>query len=415
MRVLIIGNFYAPEETGIAPYTTGLAEHLVAKGHDVAVVTCLPSYPQWRVYPEYRGVLFRKRELRGGVDVRRVRGYIPRRQSALRRGLYECSFLVGGLSALTGRRPDVVLGVVPALGSGVLARIAARCFRCPYALVFQDLTGPAASQSGVAGGGRAAGPISTAEGWAARGAHAIGVIAEGFRPYLVSLGVAPDRIHRIRNWTHVDDPTLDRTTVRWRLGLPQDAVVCLHAGNMGYKQGLTNVIECARQAADDPRFLFVLMGDGSQRPHLVDLAQRNRLRNLRFLPIQPPELFSSVLAAADVLLVNQRASVTNMSLPGKLTSYFASGRPIVAAVSPNSETATELRDTGAGVLVPPEQADRLLQEIRDIVADPARQERLGAAGARYARTALRAEQALARLQALVEAIAAPTTDRRLPV
>jgi colanic acid biosynthesis glycosyl transferase WcaI len=411
MRVLMIGISYAPEETGIAPYTTGLAEHLARGGHQVTVLSGVPSYPQWQVYPEYRGVL-RRRERSGGVDVRRVRNYVPRTQSILQRGLYEASFLLGGLTQLALPRPDAILGVVPALSGGLLARLAARRHGAPYGLVFQDLTGPAATQSGVAGGGRASAAISAAEGWAARGAAAVGVIAEGFRPYLESLGVEPDRIHRVRNWIHVEEPKLDRAAVRRRLDLPQEAVICLHAGNMGHKQGLANVVECARMAAGvDPRLLFVLMGNGSQRPLLVDLAQRHRLRNLRFLPIQPADLFSDVLAAADVLLVNQRGSVTNMSLPGKLTSYFVSGRPVVAAVSPDSETAAELAGSGTGVLVAPDQPGLLLETVRKLAADPDLQDRLGSAGRRYARTTLSAEQALAGLEALVEAIAAELADR----
>jgi colanic acid biosynthesis glycosyl transferase WcaI len=415
MRLLVVGSSYAPEETGIAPYTTGLAEHMVGRGHDVTVITGMPSYPQWRVYPEYRGLL-RKRERCGDVEIRRVRGYVPRSQSTLRRGLFEASFLLGGLTQLAMPRPDVVLGVVPALGGGVLARLAARRFSRRYGLVFQDLTAPAAAQSGIAGGGRAVRPISLAEAWTARGAAAVGIIAEGFRPYLESLGVDPGRIHRVRNWTHVEEPSLDRATIRKRLDLPQDAVVCLHAGNMGYKQGLGNVVECARLAVEgDPRLLFVLVGDGSQRPLLVELAQRYRLRNLRFLPIQPAEQFSSVLAAADMLLVNQRAAVTNMSLPGKLTSYFASGRPVVAAVSPQSETAREILDTGTGVLVPPDRPDLLLKALCDLAGDRARHEHFGTAGRRYARTTLSVEQALAGLEALVEAAAVPRVNReRLP-
>jgi colanic acid biosynthesis glycosyl transferase WcaI len=404
MRLLIAGVNYAPEETGIAPYTTGLAEHLVQRNHQVTVITGVPSYPQWRVDPEYRRVL-RTQELCGGVDVRRVRNYVPRRQSTLRRGLYEVSFLFGGMSILGLPKPDAVLGVVPSLSGGLLARLAAKRLGCPYGLIFQDLTGPAASQTGVATS-RAAGLIRDAEAWIARGATALAIIADGFRPYLESLGVAPERIHRVRNWLHVEEPTEDRFTIRRRLDLPVNAVICLHAGNMGYKQGLMNVIECARLAAEtDPRLLFVLMGDGNQRQQLVALARRHRLRNLRFLSIQPAEQFSSVLAAADILLVNQKASVTNMSLPGKLTSYFASGRPIVAAVSPDSETARELVDTGSGVLVPPDQPGLLLETIRKLEADPDRQEVLGAAGSRYASNALRSDRALAHLEAVVHAVA----------
>jgi len=411
VKTLIVGSSYAPEEIGIAPYTSAFAEHLAARGHEVTVVTGMPSYPQWRIHPPYRGRWY-TRELRGGVQVRRVRGYVSQRQSLLRRGLHEGSFLLGGLSALAAPRPDVVVGVVPALGGGIVARVVARQFRVPYVLIFQDLTAPAACQSGVDDGRRAAGLVAAAEGWAARGAAAVGVIAEGFRPYLESLGVDPGRIRRVRNWTHIDDPMLDRATVRRRLDLPQDGMICLHAGNMGLKQGLANVVECARLALQaDPALLFVLMGDGSQRPELVDLARRYRLSNLRFLPIQPVQIFSSVLAAADLLLVNQRASVTNMSLPGKLTSYFAAGRPVVASVSPLSETAREIRDTGTGVLVPPDRPDLLLEAVRDLASDRAMQELLGDAGRRHARTALRADQALAGLEALVEAVAVPWFDR----
>jgi glycosyltransferase involved in cell wall biosynthesis len=411
MKILITGINYAPEATGIAPYTAGLAEHLSDRGHRVTVVTGLPSYPQWRVHDGYRGRIA-GRETIAGVDVRRRWHYVPREQSAARRAIYEASFLASGLSALTLPRPDAVVGIVPSLGGGLLARLAGARFAVPYGLVFQDLMGPAAAQSGVAGGGRAARAIRAAEAFAARHAEAVGVIAEGFRPYVEALGVAPRRIRRVRNWTHVPEPTVDRAAVRARLGIESGAVVCLHAGNMGYKQGLANVVECARLARDEPDLRFVLMGDGSQRPFLEGIAVRHRLGNLRFLPIQPAELFPSVLAAADVLLVNQRAEVTDMSLPGKLTSYFLAGRPVLAAVSPTSETAREVAASGAGLLVRPDDPAALLAAVRGLAADPTRRERLGAAGCAYARAALTADQALAGLEALVELIAARASTAR---
>jgi glycosyltransferase involved in cell wall biosynthesis len=401
MRLIITGISYSPEATGIAPYTTGLAEHLAARGDQVSVITGVPSYPQWRVYPEYRSMRW-ARELRSGVEVRRVRNYVPRRQSTLRRGLYEVSFLVGGMAMLGMPAPDAVIGVVPSLSGGVLARAAARHLGCPYGLIFQDLVGPAASQSG-AGAGRVGGLIGAAEAWVARGAAALGIIAEGFRPYLESLGVASDRVHRVRNWLHVDQPTQDATAVRHRLGLSQEALICLHAGNMGLKQGLDNIVECARLAASaDPRLVFVLAGDGSQRPQLVSLARRYELRTLRFLPVQPVEAFSSLLAAADILLLNQRASVTSMSLPSKLTSYMAAGRPIVAAVQADSEAAHEVQTARAGVICPPENPAAMLQAVRELADDPLLRTQLGSSGVSYCRQQLTAQQLLPQWTSFVE-------------
>jgi colanic acid biosynthesis glycosyl transferase WcaI len=413
MRIVIVGSFYEPEKTGIAPYTTGLARYLAWQGHRVTIITGMPSYPEWRIHPEYRGRL-RLRESLGGVEIRRTRNYVPRRQTAVHRGLHEASLLLGTLHIIGLPQPDAILGVVPALSAGIVARTVARRTGAPYGLLFQDLTGEGALQSGI-GGRRTATAISSIEGWAAREAKVIGVIAEGFRPYLESLGVESQRIRRIRNWVHIDEPTHDRNSIRDRLNIPRDAFVCLHAGNMGFKQGLENIIESARLAERvHPHILFLLMGDGNQRSRLLNLSNRYRLQNLRFLPIQPKEVFSSTLAAADVLLLNQRQAVTNMALPGKLTSYFAAARPIIAAVSPDSETAIEVRRSGGGVLVPPDQPARLVDAVLGLISDPGRQKGLGDAGRHYATTELTADPALARMEGLVQTIADRCANQEIP-
>ena len=413
MRILLLGINYSPEETGIAPYTAGLAEHLASRGHAVVVVTGLPSYPQWGVYDGYQRLLW-KREALHGVDVRRRWHYVPSSQSSLQRALYEGTFLLSGLSSLALPRPDAVLGVIPSLSGGLLARLAAWRFGVPYGLIFQDLMGRAAAQSGIGGAGRVVGLVRAAEASAARNATAIGIIAEGFRPYIESLDVSPHRIHRVRNWTHVEAPTMERAVVRQRLGLPQDDVVCLHAGNMGYKQALENLVECARlAAASDRRLLFVLMGDGNQRPNLERLVSAYQLPNLRFLPLQPKDLFPNVLAAADLLLVNQRGQVSDMSLPGKLTAYFVAARPIIAAVAADSETALEVAASRAGVVVEPDSPEGLLQGIQGLLAEPAKCERLGEAGRRYAAENLSAPAVLSHYEAFVQSLLgeAPKEER----
>ncbi len=368
-RILIASLNYAPEETGIAPYSTRVAEHLASRGYRVTVLAGMPHYPAWRVAPEYAG---RRAvvETRNGVEVRRRAHYVPSKQSALKRGLYELTSLHMAVDAMRLPRPDAVIGVVPSLSGGLVARAAATRFHVPYGLIFQDLVGQAAEQSGVAGGGRVTGVVRAAEGWSARGASAIGVIAEGFRPYLESLGVDAARIRRTRNWTHVATSTIDRATMRSELGWPDDRAVCLHAGNMGYKQGLENVIEAARlgqQAA--PSMLFVLMGDGNQREMLERLAARYALTNLRFLPLQDAERFPSILAAADMLLINQRGSVNDMSLPSKLTCYFASATPVVAAAAMHSETAREISNSSGRLMVPPDDPQALLDALVRVAGD----------------------------------------------
>jgi colanic acid biosynthesis glycosyl transferase WcaI len=178
VRVALFGINYSPEETGIAPYTTGLAEHLVSLGHEVRVVAGMPHYPAWTVESEYRNSLWRRERI-NGVEVHRRRHFVSRKQSALRRGLYEATFLLTGATGLRMSRPDAIIGVVPSLSGGMLARVASRLLGAPYGILFQDLMGRAAAESGVDGGRRVASTVRVAERWAVSKASAVGVVSNG--------------------------------------------------------------------------------------------------------------------------------------------------------------------------------------------------------------------------------------------
>ena len=310
-NVLIIGINYRPETTGTAPYTSALAEHLAASGHRTTVITGFTHYPAWRLEAgEHR---IRAAEWRDGVRVLRRRHYVPRSQSAIRRAVYEGTFLVHGALSRP-ERPDVVFGVIPSLSGGILAQFFAARARAPYGLIFQDLMAPAARQSGIEGGGGVAGAAAALERWSAARARTVAIASESFRPYLRDLGVADERIVALPNWTHLRAPSGDRATTRDRLGWPADSTVVLHAGNMGLKQGLEQVVESARRADERAApVLFVLMGDGSQRAALE--AQAAGIRRLRFVPFQPEEDLPDILAAADVLLVSERPTVDRHVAP----------------------------------------------------------------------------------------------------
>ncbi|MFI9626119.1 glycosyltransferase [Streptomyces sp. NPDC052042] len=399
--LLVVSTNYAPEETGIGPYAAQLAEHWAASGAETHVLTGMPHYPAWRTEEGYRGV-WRVTERRAGVLVHRRRHYVPSRQTALRRGAFEASVLAHGLlPPAVPRPPDAVVSQMPSLAGGVLGARLAHRHRVPYLPVVQDLMGAAAEQSGIRGGGRAAAVAAAAESHVLRRAALVGVIHESFVPRVAGYGVDPGRIRVVPNWSHVPVPSADRRATRARLGWDEDVPVILHSGNMGLKQGLEVLVDAARLAPD---VRVVLMGDGSRRGALRERAAG--LRNLDFLPPADARDFTDVLAAADVLAVTQRASVLDMSVPSKLTSYFVSGRPVVASVAEGGGTAQEVQRSGAGVLVAPEDPAALLSAVRELVEAPARAAALGANGPRHVARHLGREAALARFDALLtEALA----------
>ncbi|TDC24195.1 glycosyltransferase WbuB [Streptomyces sp. 8K308] len=397
-RLLLVSTNYAPEQAGIGPYAAQLAEHWAAERQaEVHVLAGMPHYPSWRVDPAYRGK-WRGVDSRAGVLIHRRRHTVPPRQTAARRALYEATILAHGVLAPPRMgRPDLVVAQVPSLAGGLLAARIARRHGVPYLPIVQDLMGAAAEQSGISGGGLVAGATAAVERRMLRDATLVGVIHESFRDRVTALGVPEDRIRLVPNWSHVAGPSAPRSKTRAGLGWPEEQTVLLHSGNMGLKQGLEVLIETARHA---PELRVVLMGDGSQRDRLVELAAG--LPNVDFLPPAPDAEFPDVLAAADALVVTQRATVLDMSLPSKLTSYFVAGRPVIASVAARGGTAQEIRRSAAGTLVPPEDPAALAEAARELAADPAAADAMGARGADYARTHLSRAAGLGRVTALLD-------------
>ncbi|MCF6521862.1 glycosyltransferase [Streptomyces sp. JJ36] len=405
----MVSTNYAPEQAGIGPYATQIAEHWAAlPGTEVHVLAGLPHYPAWRLDPAYRRV-WRTEERHNGVRVHRRRHTVPPRQTAVRRALFEASVLTHGLLAppRTGR-PDAVFAQLPSLAGGVLGARLARRHGVPFVPVVQDLMGAAAAQSGISGGDRAAAAAAAVERRVLRSAALVGVIHRTFVERVAAMGVPRDRVRLVPNWSHVAAPRRPRAATREGLGWSPRRTVLLHSGNMGLKQGLEVLVETARR---DPELLVVLMGDGNQRERLHELAAG--LPNVDFLPPADQADFPEVLAAADVLAVTQRASVLDMSVPSKLTSYFAAGRPVVASVADGGGTAEEVRRSGAGVVVPAEDPGALLAAVHALAADPERAAALGAVGPVYAERELGRAAGLARHTALLdEALAHHQGPRR---
>jgi colanic acid biosynthesis glycosyl transferase WcaI len=407
LRILIFGINYEPELAGIAPYTTGLAEHFAAQGHRVHVITGVPHYPEW-----LPGLATSDEAANPGV--RRYRHFVPRRPTAPGRALYELTWMFSALRSIRNTQADVAIGVIPSLSGGVLAWLAGKRLRIPFGLLFQDTMGAAARQSGYAGAVRFAAVALRTEAFIGRRAAAVAVVADGFSGYLEGLGVETDRIQRVRNWTRWTPDKETREECRARMGWSKRDFICLHAGNMGRKQGLDNLLEAADRLRADP-VRVVLAGGGNDRQRLAERVGELKLGNVTFLDVQGSGSYESILQAADVLIVNQRASVGDMALPSKLTSYFAAGRPVVAAVSPQSETAREVHSSEGGLVVAAEDPEELVKAIVRLRADPELAGRLGASGRRYAATYLDREAVMSQFDYFLSALMANEVVRRSAV
>ena len=407
MKVLVVGVNYAPEPTGIAPYTAALCRGLVERGNSVRVLTTMPHYPEWVVRPGYTG--WRRSEQIDGVRVTRLRHYVPRRPSGMRRLLSEVTFGLHAAATAWGR-PDVVVFVSPALFSTGIAMLRTRvCGRRSVVWVQDIYSLGMAETRGSSGRISASRLIASFESAVLRSADGVVVIHDRFVKAVERLGAIPARVQVVRNWTHLPErhpgKTRSREQVRDRLRWGDELVV-LHSGAMGRKQHLDTVVDAARLAADrGDRIRFVLMGNGGERDRLERLA--GGLSTIDFVDPLPGDQFQDALTAADVLLVNEHAGLREMAVPSKLTSYFSSGRPVVAATDAGSVTAQEVEASQAGVRVAPGAPDALLDAVLRIGGDHDLSARLGQAGLAYRRSVLSETFALDQFNAWLEQLSHP--------
>jgi glycosyltransferase involved in cell wall biosynthesis len=261
--------------------------------------------------------------------------------------------------------------VVPASlssAAGALRRLGAGPLRAGG---HRDGNGRRPSRSGYLGGGVGA-PSKR---------HGVAVIHDRFAAHISeNLRVESERIRVVRNWTHLEDLDLPpRLKTREKYNWSPDETIALHAGNMGVKQGLENLVAAAK-AADErgERVRFVLLGKGNQRE--VIRAAAAGIRNIQFIDPLPDLEYQATMAAADVLIVNEKPGVAEMAVPSKLTSYFSTGLPVVVATDEGSVTAGEIESSGGGLRVDAGDPEALLEAIRALAADELRASELGRRG-----------------------------------
>nr|QQZ51598.1 WcaI family glycosyltransferase [Phenylobacterium glaciei] len=338
-RILIYGINYAPEIAGVGKYSGEIGEFLVARGHEVCVVSTptIPDGAHW-------GLLQQGLEPR---DRRRGHGLsLPPVSSSRHEGhpahpgplTFALSSGPVAITQILRRRPDVVLVVEPTFFAAPAALIAAKLVGAKTVLHVQDLEIDAAFAVGHIGKGGFAAKLAKAfEETTLRFFDQVITISSRMAEKIAEKGVSPSRIDVIRNWVDVERirPEIGASPYRAELALADDIKVALYSGNIGAKQGLRLIIEAAEQLADRPDILFVIAGDGPMRGAVA--AAADRLPNIRLLPFQPEARFSDFLNLADIHLLPQEREAADLLLPSKLGGMLASGKPILVTADPGTE------------------------------------------------------------------------------
>jgi glycosyltransferase involved in cell wall biosynthesis len=160
-------------------------------------------------------------------------------------------------------------------------------------------------------------------------------------------------------------------------GEPAGSCVALYAGLHGIAQGLEQILDAAARVPAERPVVFVLIGDGPEKPRLLARARELGLSRVRFLEPRPREEMPGLLASADVAVIPLKTPLPG-AVPSKIYEAMGAGVPIVLIAG--GEAASIVSDSGAGVALPPGDTAALAEALGALAADPARREALGRSG-----------------------------------
>ena len=383
MRLLVLCPHFEPDVAPTGVVMTAIVDEFERLGHEVRVVTSLPWYRQHRVEPGWRGRLVRSGRPSGGVRVTRVHPFpTAKGRVAARAAGFAAFTALASVAAVASRaRPDAVLAMSPPITLGLAGWVAARRWGVPFVFNVQDIFPDAAIDTGAVTGRRLIAAARRLERFVYRRADAVTVLSEDMRAN-VGAKVDPAGRTAVRVIPNSCDTELIRpcsrsTGYRAEHGLG-DRTVVMYAGNVGFSQPLDLVVSAARSYRHRDDVVFVVNGEGSARGALEESAAG--LPNLVFVDYQPAERLEEVLASADIGVIVLGEGLAHSSVPSKLYSILASGRPVVAAVDPGTEVTRVLERAQCGVAVAPGDPDGFAAAVGSLLDDAAGREAMGRRG-----------------------------------
>ncbi len=391
MRILIVSAVFPPEPVTTAQTSGQIAEELVRQGHEVQVLAPYPNRPTGRLFEGYKRTLYSTFIISQHYKVTHCFGCFSPRSSMVSRFAENLSFgVTAGLRLLCSQRPDVVYSNAwPIFTTGIIACIA-KLRGIPLVISVQDIYPESLESQGRTSRLRwLYRLLRRIDMVIARSARHIIVISERFRQlYVEDRGIEAERLHVIPNWGKEDSIAIDVSNAlafRRRLGIPDDAFVAVYAGNVGVAANAEILVDVFAKLNNRPNLYLVIAGDGSRLDVCREKIVKKQLDRVIVHSPWKIEETGSVLQMADVLLLPTKDRQSLNSIPSKLISYLLSGRPVIASVLTESDTAMVISGTGAGWVVAPDSPDMIARAI--VMAGEQSKEKLnemGKAGREYA-------------------------------
>lgn len=360
MRILIISQYFFPENFRINDLCIGLK----SRGHDISVLTAKPNYPEGKFYKKY-SFWKKNREIYEGIKVYRAPIFPRGSGTGIRLFLNYISFIFFGSLRLIFIRNkfDKIFVYAPSpITVGYIGIIASIIYKAKPFLWVHDLWPESVKDAGGIKNKFVLGLIDLMTKSIYYFYKDILVQSPRFKDYLVNQGV---NIKKIIYYPYYAEAFYKEVNKRNEIeAIFPSGLKILFAGNIGVAQNFDTIIKAAKKLDKEiDEFTFIILGDGRDKSRvLTKIENLSIAKRFMFLGSFPPTEMPYYFASADALLVSlKKSKIFELTIPGKLQSYLACGKPIIASI--DGITSEIINNADCGLTSPSGDHNSLAESI----------------------------------------------------
>ena len=367
MRILFLSDNFPPETNAPATRTFEHCREWVKQGAEVTVITCVPNFPEGRVYEGYSNKAYQT-EITEGIKVIRVWTYMTENKGFLKRTIDYISFGISSFLAGVFIGTDLIVATSPQFFTALSGRALSFWRKKPWVMEVRDLWPESIKTVGAMKDNWFIRYFEWQEKRCYKRASKIIVVTDAFKKEISNKGIPASKISVVKNGANLDlfQPIEKDRRLLNTLNL-EGKVILGYVGTHGMAHKLDFLMDCAKKLkGTDCHFLFI--GSGAEKDNLRRKKREENIDNVTLLDAVSKKEIKNYISILDVALINlKKDNLFKTVIPSKIFENSAMGIPILLGV--DGESRSILEKYGAGLFYEPENVDDFLEKL-NVITNP---------------------------------------------
>lgn len=363
MKILLITQWYKPIKAAASKRTSRMAEYLTKKGHNLTVLTGMPSYPTGILPEKYKGKLTFSEKI-DGVDVFRVYEYPAPNQGVLKRLFNNFSFAASAaLKVIFGQKYDAVIVSSPSFLAGIPG-VFAKYRGAKLYFDIRDLWPDSAFELGFGNKGMIRKFLLYLEKCFYKNSYRILTATDSIKKHLIGENWPEEKIVALLNTVDTEKYQPQKVS-KADFGFKETDFIVAYTGIHGPAQGLEKIIETAEILKDKKEIKFLFVGEGEEKAKLKETAHQKGLTNVIFWDEKTPEEIVNIVNMADIGNISLSSKkIFQEAIPTKAHEYLSCGKPVIAGVK--GDLRAYINEYDAGICYEASDAQTQAKAIIDL-------------------------------------------------